>query len=262
MIGYVLTAALFYLLSKSKKRPSVGKLPGTRITRGELIRKIRRGEAGDINDGDLFFDGGVLWDDQNIYKSTGEFKEQINETLKTNQNHLRASDVSSRFLSFEEKFGFDNYYPRDNNEAYYFTLLAIANGQKFIWDDQGVKTGLKNYFFGKETPHEKKNFRKIISKDGITIDELNEHFTLDNDFRDGISAAVMAAPSPREAKELLNNLYRSYVNDTIEREIYLTKKHKEEQEAKKKKKEEKAIQQLKEQYELPFIPTTEKDTPF
>lgn len=106
MIEYVITTALFYFLSKRKK-PSLGKLPGTRIKRSELNRKICNKEAGNINNGDWFFDGGILYNfDGEIYVSKEDFKDAIDKTLKNNQNHLRANEEISKILSYNEFFGF------------------------------------------------------------------------------------------------------------------------------------------------------------
>ncbi len=223
MIGYVLTAAFFYLLSKSKRKPQLGKLPGTRITRSQLIRKIRRGETGDVNDGDFYFDGGFLYslydkeekEPGKIYQSDEELKKAISKTLEKNQNHLRAENCVSRFFDYNEYFGFDKDYPSDDREAYYFTIRAIANGQKFIWEDQGVRKGLESEIFGRKSPGEKKYYKGIISKKGTTIERLNEDYTLENDFRDAITDAVKAAHNSKKAKQLLDDEYTLYLYDNI-----------------------------------------------
>lgn len=239
MIGYVLTAAFFYLLSKSKKRPSVGELPGTRITRRQLINKIRRGETGDVNDGDFYFDGGFLYslydkeekEPGKIYQSDEELKEAISKTLEKNQNHLRAENSVSKFLDFDEYFGFDKDFPEDDREAYYFTIRAISNGQKFIWEDQGVRRGLENEIFGRKSPGEKKYYKGIISKKGTTIERLNEDYTLENDFREAITDAVMDAHNSKKAKQLLYDEYTLYLYDNIKRETaYKEKEEEQEQE--------------------------------
>lgn len=239
MIGYVLTAAFFYLLSKSKKRkPSLGELPGTRITRSELIRKIRRGETGNVNNGDFYFDGGFLYslydEEQNkrgkIYQSDKELKEAISETLEKNQNHLRAKKTPSKFFSFDEYFGFNKIEPIDERDAYYFTILAIANGLKFIWEDQGVRTGLENELFGRKTPAEKKYYKGIISKKGTTIEELNEHYSLKNDFRAAITEAVKDANCRTAAKQILDDEYTMYLYDNLTKETAYKEKEEEEEE--------------------------------
>lgn len=211
MIGYVLTAAFFYLLSKTKKHPSMGRLPGNKITRGQLLKKIRKGEAGNICNNDLFFEKGYMWDNNgNIYKTKEDQKEAIISTQILNDKHLRSEDVSDKILSYDDYFGFYNHQPQNELEAYYFTLREIANGLKFIWEDDGVRKGLKNELFGKDTPGEKKYFRDIISPDGTTIEKLNEDYTLEYDWRDRITEAIQEAPSRQAAKQLLSDLYNDY----------------------------------------------------
>lgn len=223
MIGYILTFALFYALSKTKKRPSLGKLPGERIKRSNLYRKIRNGEAGDINNGDLYFDGGFVYgSDGVIYDSKEALKEAIKKTLKDNQNHLRAADKATQLLSYNDYFGFDNILPQNEREAFNFTVFAIANGQKFIWEDQGVRRGLQNELFGAKVPGERKAYKNIISKDGITIEELSERFSLEEDYRGEIINALMTVTSRAAARNYLINRYNDYVIEYIKQQTYNT----------------------------------------
>lgn len=223
MIGYILTFALFYALSKTKKRPSLGKLPGERIKRSNLYRKIRNGEAGDINNGDLYFDGGFVYNKKGkIYSSKQALKEEIEKTLKKNQYHLRAASKSTSLLSYNDYFGFNNNLPKNEREAFNFTVFAIANGQKFIWEDQGVRRGLQNELFGAKVPEERKAYKNIISKDGITIEELSEHFSLEEDYRGEIIDALMTVTSRAAARNYLINRYNDYVIEYIKQQTYNT----------------------------------------
>ena len=263
MIGYVLTFALFYALSKTKKRPSLGKLPGKRIKRSDLYKKIRNREAGDINNGDLYFDGGFVYDDNKTYYLNEEIKDAIEETLKNNQNHLRAEERPTNLLSYNDYFGFNKIEPLGDLEAFNFTVYAIKNGKKFIWENQGVRRGLESELFGTKAPGEKKAYKNIISKDGITIEELNENFSLDHDYRNAIINALMTVTSRKEAKDYLDNQYNEYVNEYIKENIIKVKIIEEEEKNRKQKLEKKAKRHLEAQkYKLPFIPDDEEDTPF
>lgn len=223
MIGYVLTFALFYALSKSKKRASLGKLPGERIKWSDLYRKIRNREAGDINNGDLYFDGGFVYDSKGkIYDSKEALKEEIEKTLKKNQYHLRAARKSTSLLSYNDYFGFNNILPTNEREAFNFTVFAIANGQKFIWEDQGVRRGLESEIFGRKSQGERKAYKNIISKDGITIEELNERFSLEEDYRAAIINALMTVNSRAAASNYLIDSYNKYVTEYIKQKTYNT----------------------------------------
>lgn len=226
MVTELIFIALGIAAGKSKiKTPAVGKLWGNRSSKRDIFKEIREGKSGNINNGDLYYENGVMFDEYgNLYFSRDAKDEAINKSLIDNQKHIRIENRSPYALNIEE-FLLDNNneYCDTPEEAYYKTLRSIAGGSKFLWYDRGVKKGLESVLFGKPSPEEKKYFSGVISDDGETIESYGEKFAKDRDgsiFVEEIAKAISDAPSQRKAKKLLKEIYNSYLIDMINKNTY------------------------------------------
>lgn len=195
---------------------SIGRLFGERIKKGDLIRRFKRGQSGNVNDNDFVFSSGICFNQDG--EATKDIREMINQSYANNQKHLRFSpqipiESMSDFLL--QMCGNDSDPAISDNQAYWRTITAIANGVKFIWEDDGIRRGIQSNLFGKKAPTEKRIYRAIISKKGYSPEHFAETLSLDVNYTNEVLEALRDAPSPQRAKQIIEEAYIYNIQDSI-----------------------------------------------
>lgn len=137
----------------------------------------------------------------------------LNAIYERDGKILLKKKYSSNIVDYYEYFGFNQETPIDEEQAVYFTLNAIANGQKFIWSGEGRKKGLQEELFGKNAPQEKRHYRQIISSYGDTPAHFAEKLDRENNYLVSVIEAILMANSPTAARNILKDIYDTYLYD-------------------------------------------------
>lgn len=243
-LAFAFAGACWY---ESKKKANVGDLSnlkpyGAKIIKNlkELKELIKSGEAGNINNGRI-----VLNRDSNHYINVDD---SVKRAIGLDRNYLLSGkelSLAYHYLKEQDRgfvfFDADSLFhlPQDkiifapsrqdrltsiiNNlgicidddcktdqDGYLATLVKIANGQKFRWNNTADGKGLKSEIIATKgpAPMERKARRFMLSEtDGLTPDKFAESITEfggdDNAVKQGVLQALSEVNSPQEAYNLL-----------------------------------------------------------
>lgn len=192
----------------------IGTLFGDKIRKRDLNRLFKSGRSGNVNN-DLIFQDGVTYD-INETRIT-DFKTAVNESAERNEGHLRYEDTApvETFEEYIQNLTGERENARTSKQAYYQTIEAIASGVKFLWNGTKGARGIKQELYPTDNGSERKSYKTILSKDGITPERFAETLSNEEDYKNEVLQALSDCNSQKKASELLDRLYTNHVEEEL-----------------------------------------------